>query len=269
MNGRRVRVPGGGRQVYGRAQPLRPVRRRGAQRPKLSPLGRRVLVLVAILVAVGFGVWRLFAVTAVVVKSPERAGEIQTEAQKAMASSWRLQNLLTLDGEEFASKLQQADPILKTVTVRRKWLHTVIISADMKQPSLGWSSGNQGYLLDRDGTAIGLLTGGSPLPVVADGSNLPVQMGAKVVPARFVSFVTALVPALSSEGIKVTALSVKETTLDLEASTDKGYQLLFDTSRSVGDEMADFRAVRKLLTTQKKTPAEYIDLRISGKAYYK
>jgi hypothetical protein len=37
----------------------------------------------------------------------------------------------------------------------------------------------------------------------------------------------------------------------------------------VEEELVDLRAVRTLLTAQKKTPAEYIDLRIAGKAYYK
>jgi hypothetical protein len=90
-----------------------------------------------------------------------------------------------------------------------------------------------------------------------------------VTTSRFVAFVGELVPALAANGIGATSLDVKETTLDLSVTTNKGYRLIFDTGRTVAEEMADLKAVLGLLATQKKTPAEYIDLRVSGKAYYK
>jgi cell division septal protein FtsQ len=217
----------------------------------------------------GYGLLRLFAINTVVVNSPGRGVEIRAEATKLIADSWQQGNLVTLNDDRLGSKLQLADPLLKSVQVRRRWFHTVIITATLKQPSLGWSSDNQRYLLDRDGTAIGVLPAGSVLPVVNDGSNLPVKTGTRVTTSRFVAFVGELVPALAANGIGATSLDVKETTLDLSVTTNKGYRLIFDTGRTVAEEMADLKAVLGLLATQKKTPAEYIDLRVSGKAYYK
>ena len=62
---------------------------------------------------------------------------------------------------------------------------------------------------------------------------------------------------------------MKESTLDLYAKTDKGYVVIFDTSRPVGEGIGDLKVVLASLAAQKRTPAEYIDLRVSGKAYYK
>jgi cell division septal protein FtsQ len=176
--------------------------------------------------------------------------------------------MLTLNGGALAASLQQTDATLKTVTVGRHFLHTVIITTTLRQPSLGWSSGDQQYLLDIDGTAIGAFPAGSKLPVVTDGSNLPVNVGQQVAPASFVNFVMELVPVLAADGYGVTGLNISDTTFDLTVSTNKGYQLVFDTTRTVGDEISDLKAVQALLVTQKQTPTKYIDLRIGGKAYW-
>jgi cell division septal protein FtsQ len=267
VSARQVRTPG--RQIYGRAMPLARPSRRRPRVPSLGLLQRRLLMLAVGLMVVAYVLSQAFAITTVTVSAPSRGEEIKAETMKSLAGSWRQRNLLTLDSGELVSDLQQADPLLRSVEARRKWFHGITITALLKQPSLGWSTGNQKYLLDRDGTAIGMLPLGSKLPVVNDGSNLPVQIGGRVAAARFVSFVAAVVPALAAEGIGAQSLDVKDTTLDLSVTTNKGYRLIFDTGRGVDDEMVDLRAVVKLLAAQKKAPAEYIDLRIAGKAYYK
>ena len=265
---RRVRTS---RQVYGRMQPMpRPGRGRGS-RPgfSLNLVQRRLLILTALLGVVAYALWRLFAVTTVIVQSPGRGEEIKAETLKLIGESAWQANLLTLNDGALADQLKSTDPLLRSVEVRRKWLHAVRVTAVLKQPSMGWSSDDQQYLLDRDGTAIGPLPAGSTLPVVRDGSNLPVKVGDRVASSRFVDFITELAPALKKAGVNATLMQVRETTLDLDVSTDKGYRLVFDTSRTVEEEMADLKAVQALLASQKKTPTEYIDLRIAGKAYYK
>jgi cell division septal protein FtsQ len=267
MSERRIRVTG--RQVYGRAMPLKRPGRLRVRRPQLSLLQRRLILLAVLMVAGGWALLRLFAITTVTVKSPGRGVEIKAEVGKLLDESWQQRNLLTLDDGQLESKLQQADPLLRSVEVRRRWFHGVVVTAVLKQPSLGWSTGNQRYLLDRDGTAIGVLASSSTLPIVVDGSNLPVQIGQRVTTSHFVAFATGLVPALSANGVGVRGLSVKDTTLDLTATTNKGYRLVFDTGRGVEEEMADLKSVQTLLASQKRTPAEYIDVRIAGRAYYK
>lgn len=267
MSERRVRP--GSRAIYGRAMPLeRPRRRKIAwSGPKLWQ--RRLFLILVLVGAIGWGIAQLFAISKVTVNAPARKSEVTTQVKKLVAESWRQGDLLTLDSDVLVSKLQQADPLLKTVDVKRKLFHELVVTVTFKQPSLGWSSGNQRYLLDRDGTAIGALPAGVAVPVVVDGSNLPVRVGSKVTSVRFVTFVTALLPAMSAEGVVVTGLDIKDTTLDLTATTDKGYKLIFDTGGAVESEVSDLRAVRTLLASQKRSPAEYIDLRIPGKAYYR
>jgi cell division septal protein FtsQ len=232
-------------------------------------LQRRLVALVVGMALVVFGLVQAFAVHTVVVQPVAAAGSIKTVAQTLVSSSVLSDNLLTLNSGGLSAKLQQADPALRGVAIRRQWPHTLVILVTLQQPSLGWSSDGQQYLLDSDGSVIGPLQSGSPLPVITDASNLPVATGKQVVSARFVAFVQALVPALSSDGYGVRGMSIQDTTYDLTVQTNKGYNLIFDTTRDVSSEMADLKSVQTVLTTQKQTPASYIDLRIAGKAYYK
>jgi len=171
------------------------------------------------------------------VNSSARKAEIESEARKLTSGSWTQGNLITFNKDEFVSKLQQADPLLREVSVKRKWFHGVIVTATLKQPSLGWSTGNQIYVLDKDGTVIGVAAGSVSFPVVYDGSNLPVAVGQRVASVHFVDFVSSIVPALAASGITVTRLDIKDTTFDLAAQTNKGYRLLFDTSRGAAEEV--------------------------------
>jgi cell division septal protein FtsQ len=224
------------------------------------------MLVIGLLIAL-FGLSKLFSVREITVIGPSsRQATIQAETLK-LAKGWQ-GDMLTLNGGALASALQRVDPTLKTVAVGRHFFHTITVTATLRQPSLGWSTGDQSYLLDLDGTAIGALPAGSTLPVVSDGSNLPVTVGQQVAPQQFVAFVVDLVPALKADGYKVTGLSIADTTFDLTVSTNKGYQLIFDTTRAVGDEISDLKAVQALLVTQAKTPSKYIDLRIAGKAYW-
>jgi cell division septal protein FtsQ len=212
---------------------------------------------------------QIFAIKTVNVKSTTRSTDIQAAATKAIASNWWQDNLITFNSDTLAATLRNADPMISSITVHRKWPNGVKLDVTLKSPSIGWSSGNQAYIIDLDGTAIGTLPTGSTLPVVFDGSNLPVTIGQRVASTKFVTFIQQVTPALAASGVVVTQMQVKDTTLDLYVVTNKGYYLLLDTGRPVADTIGDLKQVLTALAAQKRTPVEYIDLRIPNKAYYK
>lgn len=211
-------------------------------------------------------VWSTFAIHTVEVTTPTKGNNVKSEVRSLLGKSFTQDNLLTLDTGKLASSLIALDPELKAVTIERLWPHAIRVTVTQKQPALGWSTGNQSYLLDRDGTVIGTLSAGSTLPLVVDGNNLPVQKGQQVVTASFVTFCTDLLADLPSTGITPTGLRVQDTTFDLYVQTNKHYELIFDTTRPAADEVADLKTV--LATLAGKAPSQYIDMRISGKAYY-
>jgi cell division septal protein FtsQ len=232
----------------------------------LRRLPWRLMSLVGGSLLVAWFVWSLFNIRNVEVTTPTLGNNVKSEVQALLDKSPMQNNLLTLNTGKLTTSLIAIDPQLKAVEVHRHWPSTIEVIVTQKQPALAWSTGNQSYLLDRDGTVIGSLPSGSTLPTVVDGSNLPVQRGQQVVTANFVTFCNNLLTNLPAAGITVRGLRVQDTTFDLYVQTNKGYQLIFDTTRPAADEVADLKTVEKTLAG--KVPSQYIDLRIKGKAYY-
>lgn len=260
------RVSNSGRPQYGRYNAPPPRKRTKSPRPSVK-LPWRWIALGGGMLLLGWFIWTRFTVSQVNVTTILRTQEVKSEVQTILAKDPRQGNLLTISTARVASDLAAADPALRDIKVTRSWPAGIFVEAVQKQPALGWSTGNQKYLLDRDGTIIGTLPATSQLTVITDGSNLPVTVGQRVVTASFVTFCTDVLSRLPSVGITVTGLSLRETTFDLYVQTSKGYYLIFDTKRAPVDEIADLKTV--LTTLNGKAPTQYIDMRINGKAYYK
>lgn len=272
MNGQR-RVVRTSRGVYGRSVPLSvPSKRRVSINLgwTFSQRLRRFLYLVLIAAGLFGGATWALAVRSVNVQASEQQDAIAKDIRQQLDSSWWPATLLSVDTAAMQSAVLSAHPAVKSLQIKRQWPNTLVVTAELKSPKLAWYSGSQLVVLDADGTAIGGLGADDKgLPVVYDGSNLPVTPGQQVVRPGFITFVNELTTGLAARGVGITKLKVGQTTLDLTVETNKTYQLLFDTTRPAGDELKDYDAVAKSATAQKKPVTEYIDLRISGKAYYK
>lgn len=196
---------------------------------------------------------------------------IQQMAEEGIKQQWFGSNIILVQTGSIKSYLQENEPAIKQASVSRSGNHTLKVVIQERQPTLNWRSGNSLHLLDADGTVIGPSQGAyeKTLPTIIDGSSLPVEEGRRVAPAAFIVFASQLSAQLPSIGVGVVAITVPETTSELMVKTDKGYTLKFDTTRPVAGELADLQAVLKEIERSKKTPKEYIDLRIENKAYYK
>jgi len=262
------RVRSSGRPTYGRAQPLTPPRKRRTPRVSVGQIPRRFMVLIVVVILALYGLNQSFAINHVSVRSVARTADIQASAMNLLKHNLLQQSLLTINDGALENDLMKADPMIKTVTVRRSWPHGLVVTATLKEPAIGWASGDQVYLIDKDGTAIGIMPAGATYPVIYDGSNLPVAIGQRVMTSHLAGYMQALPAALTAAGVTPTRYEVKDTTLDLYVTTNKGYKLILDTSRPIEDTTANLKAVLASLAAQKRTPAQYIDLRVPDKAYY-
>jgi cell division septal protein FtsQ len=198
------------------------------------------------------------------------AGQVQRQAQQGIDKQWFGRNTLLLNGGGVVDFIKAGEPGIKQAVVKRRGWHAVEVVVVERQPSLNWKSSGTVYLLDVDGTVIGPSTERyAQLPVVNDSSNLPVKAGERVAPASFVTFCKEFIAGLSSAGLQAAEVTVPETTSEVQIKTNKGYILKLDTTRSAAGELGDLKAVLAELGKAKKSPAEYIDLRIEHKAYYK
>lgn len=196
---------------------------------------------------------------------------IQQMVEEGMKGQWFGDNIVLVQTGSIGDYLQKHEPAIKSATISRGDNHTLKVVIQERQPTLNWRSGNSLYLLDSDGTVIGPSQGAyeKSLPTIIDGSSLPVEEGKRVAPAGFITFASQVATQLPGVGVEVAAMTVPETTSELMVKTNKGYTIKLDTTRSIAGEVSDLQAVLKELERAKKTPKEYIDLRIENKAYYK
>jgi hypothetical protein len=107
------------------------------------------------------------------------------------------------------------------------------------------------------------------LPVVIDGSSIPVKVGDRVVSRDFVDFVLKLNDYFKDNKIEVEQIFVTETTSELNVKLKDGYVIKFNTSDPADSQIKSLAATLALIKSQNKKPSEYIDLRVTGKAFYK
>ena len=262
-------------------KPLRsvaaPVYRTRYTAPKKPMQVRNIVRPIIYIFITGLVVWWVFLsgffrVREINVKGNKTASaeEVREQLTKLMNSSVVGKNIIFIDTNKLAGQYAEKNPQLGNIKIKKKFLNTIEVSMVERQPSLIWKSGNTSYVLSEDGRAFSQWEGGNTeLSIVTDSTNLPVTLGQQVVPASFIAFARQLIAQLNAQNIAYDGISVPETTSEIYVKTKAGYLLKFDSTRPVEDQIADLKAVLASLAKQKKKPNEYIDLRISGKVFYK
>lgn len=254
--------------VYGRPQP---VRQRKAK-PEIKLNLRATLATLALLVLVGWW-WQTFSVKQISVNGASAYSPdlVKTAVSAELKQHWWWRNLSLIDTSSLRKQLLASQPQLADVDISRHWPTGLVLKVSERKPNLEWQTTGKTYLLSGEGIIVAEAGQGSnlKLPVVVDSASLPVKLGDQVAPARFIQFSLDMIRLLPKQGLQVASLEVPATTNEVYITTNKGYYIKFDTTRQASAEVGDLAKVLALLKSQNKQPAEYIDLRIDGAAYYK
>ncbi|HVE80842.1 MAG TPA: FtsQ-type POTRA domain-containing protein [Candidatus Dormibacteraeota bacterium] len=256
-----------GRPVY--------IRNQGAKKRRRLPqvanfLQIAILVVAAFLLLIGAS--RITKVSEIKVDGTSSLppAKIQRLVGEGLSRQWFGSSLLMVNSSALEGDLLAKEAGIKKVVIKRRLPGTLTVKITEHSPSLNWKTTSGLYLLDNEGVVLGESRGEySKLPAVHDSSNLPVKKGDRVAPSAFVAFCIELASRLPETKLTITEMQVPETTSEIHVKTSKGFVIKFDTTRPAGEQIQDLQAVLSHLAAQKKSPAEYIDLRIEQKAYYK
>jgi len=106
----------------------------------------------------------------------------------------------------------------------------------------------------------------SPLMVVEDLKNVPVNIKQQILTTEFIEFVNFISANLSRRTtLNVRQMVVPETTFEVEVVTNEGWKIIFDTTKSPDTQLNN---LTKILKGGAK-PRQYVDLRILDRVYYK
>ncbi len=203
----------------------------------------------------------------------DAAETTKTEINKLLG-----QNILWLSVTRPESAITQHQPSIKQIQILRGIPDTLRVKLIERQPSLIWQIGEIWYTVDPNGFVfreeqIGkredgtLEYPGTDLPVVVDTKRLPVAIGQTIIRPQFIQFVRELKRRLPSEiNAELVRAEINETTFNITAVTNTGWNILFDTTRTLDSQM---RTLTRVLESKRPDVHQYIDVRVRGWVYIK
>ena len=216
----------------------------------------------------------IFKISRVDVQGPNKeiTQSLEVETNKYIKSLLTNNNWIFLNSEDLKKQLQKTFTGQESIIVKKQFPNKLEVKTDAQKSAIIWKTGKQSYVISVSGRAIGETndkkTSGS-MPTVVDGSNIPVDIGSKVVARDFIDFVMKLDGYFKTNKIAIEQYSVAETTSELNVKINGGYTIRFNTSDSADSQLRSLTATLDLLKSQNKAPLEYLDLRVTGRAFYK
>ncbi|MEI6228907.1 MAG: hypothetical protein WCP11_02720 [Candidatus Saccharibacteria bacterium] len=140
----------------------------------------------------------------------------------------------------------------------------------MRRPVAGWVINNKQYYVDAIGESFDINYFDNPSVQIIDNSGAANQSDTVVASRRFLGFVGKVVSESAGAGYTVTkAVLPPNTTRQLELSIKEGdYTVKLSIDRAAGEQIEDMVQALRYFNSKGYKPA-FIDVRVSGKAFYK
>jgi cell division septal protein FtsQ len=176
-----------------------------------------------------------------------------------------------LDHDDLKNYLTSVLPEVADVTdVTMGAIGETNITLAMRRPVAGWTINSKQYFVDANGVAFEQNYFSNPTVEIVDNSGVALQQGATASSNRFLGFVGRVVALSKDQGYDVVqAIIPTDTTRQLEiVLKDIVPHVKLSSDRGAGEQVEDMVRALKYLAAHGQNPG-YIDIRVSGKAFYK
>lgn len=139
----------------------------------------------------------------------------------------------------------------------------------MRRPVAGWNIGGKQEYVDAQGVSFERNYYAPPSVQIVDNSGVQLAAGQAVVSNSFLRFVGQLMGAAKNQGYTITKVAIPEGTTREVAASLKGvaYTVKFSVDRPVGEQIEDMARTIAWMKSHGVHP-QYIDVRVSGRAFY-
>lgn len=234
-------------------------------------------ILMAVVVSAGFLVWLLYEFTAGVSISPINSGivvppERYQHAITSYMQSHPLERLrFALNEAQLNVYLKQHVPEVLDVHVSgASGFATSHFDISFRQPIASWLIGSEQYYVDKNGESFRVNYFDQPTVKIVDNSGVPQTTGSTVASSRFLQFVGRVVDVARASNMTVEeAIIPAGSTRQIQVKIkDHGYPIKLSLDRPVGEQVEDMLHAVTYLDGKGMSP-EYVDVRVSSRAYYK
>jgi hypothetical protein len=176
-----------------------------------------------------------------------------------------------LDEVRLSSHMQAAFPEVHVVRqIGWDGFGVTQFELQMRQPVVAWAINDRQQYVDESGVAFTRNYYPSPALHVSDQSGSQLQAGATVASTRFLSFVGRVAGVAKQQGATITDITIPAGTTRQIVLTISGvgYPIKLSIDRPAGEQVEDMMRAVRWFQANGITP-QYVDVRVSGKAYYK
>ena len=183
-------------------------------------------------------------------------------------------NKITFDEAGVIKQIQSRLPEVQAVRIELPFFsREPKVRLIVSPPAFKLSSNNQAYIIDSSGLAVaaaGSLPKIHGLLSVNDQSGYAAAVGKQVLSSQSVSFIEALIKQCQRAKVPISAINLPALPQEVDLRTaDQPYFVKFYLSGDVNVQAGQFLAARQKFAQSNTTPAEYLDVRVSGKIFYK
>lgn len=235
------------------------------------------LMLMGALAACGVLVsllWQ-FTATVQVQASPDVSLQLNASYQRAIQEYLGKQPIerlrFKLDQKRLTEYVQATAPEVYSVRATSTATPgTSLFQLVMRMPVAGWNINGKQRYVDGSGVSFERNYFSAPVVQIVDRSGVQVAAGQAIASNRFLGFVGRTVSVASTYGLSVEQIIIPSgTTREVDVKVaGSAYVVKFLIDRPVGEQVEDMARSIAWLKANNVTP-EYVDVRVSGKAYYR
>ena len=204
----------------------------------------------------------------------------QRAAAKLFQSTLANRNKFSVNAPAIEDSLRAQFPELKDVSVALPIFgHQPTVYLQPAGPAAILTNTNGTFVLDENGRALIKANASTHLanfkvPTISDQSGLEIQLGKQALSSTTTKFIQEVIRQLQAHNIGIKAITLPAATSELDVYVNgKSYFIKFnlqdDQPLAADIQAGTFLALRNHLNKQGKTPVQYIDVRLEGRAYYK
>lgn len=235
-------------------------------------IGGILFVVALVLALLLFLLWQFTATIKILTPNlgqPVTSAPYETVIQKYYAEHPFERFRFAVNQTHLTQFVQESLPEVQSVKLTSAGFMHGAASLTMRQPVAGWKIGTAQYYVDAQGVSFTHNYYPSPAVQIIDHSGVPLESGKAIASNRFLSYVGRTVALAAAQKLTVEQVVIPAgTTRQLELRI-KGvsYPAKLVIDRPVGEQVEDMARAIAYFSRKQQTP-KYIDVRVSGKAFY-
>lgn len=200
----------------------------------------------------------------------------RNSASALMKRSVFSQSKFTVDTDALADSFKEEFPELGDVVVIMPLIgRRAVFEIKPAEPALIMTGAGGSYIIDSHGRPVlkaSQLVSSirDKLPVVSDEASAEIKLGKQLITSDLVSFINDIDAQFKAKSLSIDTYSLPFQANELHVKlAGQGYVIKFNTENDGRQQVGTYLALIDKLTGDGVTPAEYIDVRIEERAYYK